>query len=136
MIRDWRTWIVPAYLLLCLLLGGASAGGFWANMLLQLLAIPIIGWALLEKRRTTISHPATQLLWLLLLVVCWPLALLALLLYPIVWLLLLPFRLVGIVVDVVVEEVLGDMLIGFTGGVGVVDFGDSPSSVAYKTSQS
>jgi hypothetical protein len=39
------------------------------------------------------------LLWLLLLVVCWPLALLALLLYPIVWLLLLPFRLVGIAVD-------------------------------------
>jgi hypothetical protein len=36
------------------------------------------------------------LLWLLLLVVCWPLALLALVLYPIVWLLLLPFRLVGI----------------------------------------
>jgi hypothetical protein len=39
------------------------------------------------------------LLWLLLLVVCWPLALLALVLYPLVWLLLLPFRLVGIVVD-------------------------------------
>ncbi len=39
------------------------------------------------------------LLWLLLLVVCWPLALLALLLYPLVWLLLLPFRLVGIAVD-------------------------------------
>jgi len=39
------------------------------------------------------------LLWLLLLVVCWPLALLALVLYPIVWLLLLPFRLVGIAVD-------------------------------------
>ena len=38
-------------------------------------------------------------LWLLLLVICWPIALLALLLYPIVWLLLLPFRLVGIVVD-------------------------------------
>lgn len=37
--------------------------------------------------------------WLLLLVICWPLALLALLLYPLVWLLLLPFRLVGIVVD-------------------------------------
>lgn len=36
------------------------------------------------------------LLWLLLLVVCWPLALLALVLYPLVWLLLLPFRLVGI----------------------------------------
>ena len=39
------------------------------------------------------------LLWLILLVVCWPLALLALVLYPIVWLLLLPFRLLGIVVD-------------------------------------
>ncbi len=43
------------------------------------------------------------LIWLLLLVVCWPLALLALVLYPIVWLLLLPFRLVGIVVDGVFE---------------------------------
>jgi hypothetical protein len=41
------------------------------------------------------------LLWLLLLVVCWPLALLALVLYPIVWLLLLPFRLIGITVDAV-----------------------------------
>jgi hypothetical protein len=39
------------------------------------------------------------LLWLILFVVCWPLALLALLLYPILWLVLLPFRLVGIVVD-------------------------------------
>ena len=41
----------------------------------------------------------TFLLWCLLLVVCWPLALLALILYPIVWLLLIPFRLVGIAVD-------------------------------------
>lgn len=41
----------------------------------------------------------TFLLWLLLLVVCWPLALLALVLYPIAWLLLLPFRLLGIAVD-------------------------------------
>jgi hypothetical protein len=39
------------------------------------------------------------LLWLLLFVLCWPLALLALVLYPIVWLLLLPFRLVGIAVE-------------------------------------
>jgi hypothetical protein len=39
------------------------------------------------------------LLWLLLLVFCWPLALLALVLYPLVWLLLLPFRLVGIAVE-------------------------------------
>ena len=39
------------------------------------------------------------LLWLLLLVLCWPVALLALLLYPFVWLLLLPFRIVGIAVE-------------------------------------
>ena len=43
------------------------------------------------------------LLWLLLLVFCWPLALLALLLYPIVWLLSLPFRLVGFALDGVFE---------------------------------
>ena len=39
------------------------------------------------------------LLWCILLVLCWPLALLALVLYPIVWLLLLPFRIVGITVN-------------------------------------
>jgi hypothetical protein len=39
------------------------------------------------------------LLWLILLVLCWPLALLALLLYPLVWIVLLPFRIVGIAVD-------------------------------------
>jgi hypothetical protein len=49
----------------------------------------------------------TFLLWCLLLVVCWPLALLALVLYPIVWLLLLPFRLVGIAVDGVLGLVRG-----------------------------
>jgi hypothetical protein len=38
------------------------------------------------------------LLFLILLIVCWPVALVALVLYPIVWLILLPFRLVGIVV--------------------------------------
>jgi uncharacterized membrane protein YgaE (UPF0421/DUF939 family) len=49
------------------------------------------------------------LLWLLLLVFCWPLALLALVLYPIVWLLTLPFRLVGITVGAVFA-LLGAML--------------------------
>lgn len=39
------------------------------------------------------------LLWLLLLVISWPIALLALVLYPVVWLILLPFRLVGIAVN-------------------------------------
>jgi hypothetical protein len=43
------------------------------------------------------------LLWLLLFVVCWPLALIALVLYPLVWLLLLPFRLVGLAVEGVFE---------------------------------
>ena len=43
------------------------------------------------------------LLWLLLFVVCWPLALVALLLWPLVWLLSLPFRLVGIAVEGVFE---------------------------------
>jgi len=46
---------------------------------------------------------ATFILWCLLLVVCWPLALLALVLYPIIWLLLLPFRIVGIAVGGVLD---------------------------------
>ena len=47
----------------------------------------------------------TFLLWCLLFVLCWPLALFALVLYPIVWLLLLPFRLIGIAVQGVLELV-------------------------------
>jgi hypothetical protein len=39
------------------------------------------------------------LLWCILAVLCWPLALVALVLYPLIWLLLLPFRLVGIAVE-------------------------------------
>jgi hypothetical protein len=42
---------------------------------------------------------AKFLLWLILLIICWPVALLALILYPLVWLLSLPFRLVGITID-------------------------------------
>ncbi|HVW85997.1 MAG TPA: hypothetical protein VHB50_15015 [Bryobacteraceae bacterium] len=45
------------------------------------------------------------LVWCLLLVVCWPLALIALVLYPIVWLLLLPLRVVGIAVGSALELV-------------------------------
>jgi hypothetical protein len=45
------------------------------------------------------------LLWCILLVVCWPLALIALVLYPFVWLLLLPFRIVRIAVGGVLELV-------------------------------
>jgi hypothetical protein len=46
---------------------------------------------------------AAFILWCLLLVVCWPLALLALVLYPLIWLVLLPFRIVGIAVGGVFE---------------------------------
>jgi hypothetical protein len=42
-------------------------------------------------------------LWVVLLVICWPVALLALVAYPLVWLILLPFRLLGIVVEGVFE---------------------------------
>jgi hypothetical protein len=45
------------------------------------------------------------LLWCILLVLCWPLALVALVLYPIVWLLLLPFRIAGIAVGGVLDLV-------------------------------
>jgi len=45
----------------------------------------------------------TFVLWLILLVLCWPLALLALVLYPFVWLLLLPFRILGIAVEGVLQ---------------------------------
>jgi hypothetical protein len=45
------------------------------------------------------------LLWLILLVLCWPLALAALVLYPLIWLLLLPFRIVGIAVGGALELV-------------------------------
>ncbi len=43
------------------------------------------------------------LLWCILFVLCWPLALLALILYPLVWLLMLPFRIVGIAVGGVLD---------------------------------
>ncbi len=39
------------------------------------------------------------LLWLILFILCWPVALLALILYPLVWLICLPFRLIGVAVD-------------------------------------
>ena len=49
----------------------------------------------------------TFLLWLILFILCWPLAILALILYPIVWLVLLPFRLLGFAVSGVLELVKG-----------------------------
>jgi len=53
----------------------------------------------------------TFILWCLLLFLCWPLALLALVLYPIIWLILLPFRIVGIAVDGALELVRGIIML-------------------------
>jgi hypothetical protein len=49
----------------------------------------------------------TFLLWCILFVLCWPLALLALVLYPLIWLFLLPFRIIGIAVGGVLELLWG-----------------------------
>jgi hypothetical protein len=51
------------------------------------------------------------LLWCILLVLCWPVALLALVLYPLIWLLLLPFRILGIAVTGVLELLRGIILL-------------------------
>lgn len=51
------------------------------------------------------------LLWCILFVICWPLALLALVLYPFIWLLLLPFRIVGIAVGGVLDLVKAIMFL-------------------------
>ena len=53
----------------------------------------------------------TFILWCILFVLCWPLALFALILYPIVWLFLLPFRLLGIAVGGVLELVAAIILL-------------------------
>jgi hypothetical protein len=54
---------------------------------------------------------AKFLLWCILLVLCWPLALLALIAYPIVWILVLPFRIVGLAVDGVLGLVRGILML-------------------------
>jgi hypothetical protein len=54
------------------------------------------------------------LLWCILFVLCWPLALAALVLYPIVWLILLPFRIVGMAVSGVLELVWAIVTLPFT----------------------
>lgn len=59
--------VVPAYLAACILLGGASAAGFLANMVLQLAALPILWFALLVHRDTPITRAGRSLLWLLVL---------------------------------------------------------------------
>src|SRR5262245_52219862 len=57
-----RHFVVPIFLGFCLVLGGASAAGYPANMLLQLAAIPIIAWSLLVERNAPLPRVARQLL--------------------------------------------------------------------------
>ncbi len=56
----------------------------------------------------------TFLVWCVLFVLCWPLALAALFIYPLVWLLLLPFRLIGIAVGGVLQLIWGIVTLPFT----------------------
>lgn len=56
---------------------------------------------------------ARFLLWCILFVLCWPLAIAALILYPVVWLLLLPFRIVGIAVEGVLVLIWGLVTLPF-----------------------
>lgn len=73
---------------------------------------PVLGTELLFfQKRTTIQREKeisamfAFLLWCILFVLCWPLALLALIAYPFIWLLLLPFRIVGVAVHGVLEVI-------------------------------
>jgi hypothetical protein len=63
-----------------------------------------------SKRTTMVNF----LLWMILLVLCWPLALLAIILYPIVWLILLPFRLLGFAIDLSFSFVKNLLMLPFT----------------------
>jgi O-antigen ligase len=62
MSHNFRLGAAPLYLLFCLLLGGASAAGIWANLLLQLVGLALIVWSLSARRRTPIGTPARQLI--------------------------------------------------------------------------
>jgi O-antigen ligase len=62
-----RLAIIPFYLGLCLVFGGASAAGYWANMALQLAAIAIIMWAMIVRPSSAVSAPARQITAILLL---------------------------------------------------------------------
>jgi hypothetical protein len=55
----------------------------------------------------------TFLLWCILLVMCWPLAIAALFIYPVVWLILLPFRIVGIAVGGALQLVWSIVMLPF-----------------------
>jgi hypothetical protein len=61
-IHQLRLAVVPAYLLLCLALGGASAAGIWANFALQAIGLALIVYALSVKRGTPMATPGRQII--------------------------------------------------------------------------
>lgn len=67
MSHQLRLAVVPVFLFLCLVLGGASNEGFWINLLLQLVGLAIIFWSLAAERKTPLATPGRQLLALLVL---------------------------------------------------------------------
>src|SRR4051812_36991707 len=63
MVSRSRQLVAPAYLFLCLIIGG-SAQGIWGNMALQLTGLAIIAWAAMSSHDEPLVQPARQLLWL------------------------------------------------------------------------
>ena len=75
------------------------------------LSRPQPGFANRCEKALVCPNVAKFLLWCILAVLCWPVALLALIVYPFVWLLLIPFRLAGIAVDGVLGLIRGIVLL-------------------------
>lgn len=67
MTHQLRQALIPAYLFLCLVLGGTSVAAFWVNLFLQLAGLVIIFWALVADRRTPLATSSRQLVTLLVL---------------------------------------------------------------------
>jgi hypothetical protein len=63
------------------------------------------------RKALVFRRVAIFLVWCILLVLCWPLALLGLVVYPLVWILLIPFRIVGMAVDGVLGVVRGVVML-------------------------
>lgn len=73
-----------------------------------------IGFAFaLENQTLTMRTFLALVLWCLLFVICWPIALIMLFLFPFIWLLMLPFRIVGFTIDVIFNLIKGILLFPF-----------------------
>ncbi len=73
-----------------------------------------IGFAFAQENQTlTMRTFLALVLWCLLFVICWPIALIMLFLFPFIWLLMLPFRIVGFTIDVIFNLIKGILLFPF-----------------------